>query len=251
MRRAAATFLSHRTVIRGGETQKGIDMPRSCIRAAFAAALFAASLFSSTAFALEAGDWLVRFRGIGVFPTDDSSGVTPTFPGDGVEALPMGVPEFDITYMVTENFGLELIAAVSPHDVDGTGPTLAGVGKVADLWLLPPTLTAQWHFMPKSSVRPYVGAGINVTIPFGEDASTALATALGGGAASIDVDPTVGFAAQIGVDIDITDRWFANLDLKYIMIEPDATIRSTTFATQRTTVKINPIIFGAGIGYRF
>ncbi len=134
---------------------------------------------ASPALALEAGDILVRLRGIGVIPTAESNGIQSDLTTSGLEAQPTGVPELDFTYMVTDNVGLELILATSPHDLDFTG-VRSGLGKGGSVWLLPPTLLVQYHFMADRSIRPYVGAGVNLTIAYGEDASQSLVTALGG-----------------------------------------------------------------------
>lgn len=39
-----------------------------------------------------------------------------------------------------------------------------GLGKVGKVWLLPPTLTFQYHFTDFGAFKPYVGAGVNYTI---------------------------------------------------------------------------------------
>jgi outer membrane protein len=160
----------------------------------------------------------------------------------------MGVPELDITYMVTDNIGVELIAATAPHDIEGTGG-ISSLDKVAEAWLLPPTLLAQWHFMPDQKIRPYIGAGINYTIMYAEDADSSLETALGG-STDVSLDNSFGWAVQAGVDIELDERWFVNVDVKYVAISSDVTL--TTGSTKRTAdVDINPIIVGVGIGYRF
>ena len=41
----------------------------------------------------------------------------------------------------------------------------AGFGKGASTTLLPPTLLLQYHFFPNRRIRPYVGAGVNFTLP--------------------------------------------------------------------------------------
>ncbi len=201
------------------------------------------------AWALEAGDILVRFRGIGIIPTDESGGIRPDLLTSNVRAQPMGVPELDFTYMVTDNIGIELIAAVSPHDLRAEGAARGlGVDDAASLWLLPPTLLVQYHFLPDQKIRPYVGAGINVTFTFGEDADGSYEAVLG--KTSVSATNSVGWAVQAGVDYELNDRWFLNFDVKYIAISVDANLR--TGATKRQTkVDINPIIVGVGLGYRF
>jgi outer membrane protein len=131
-----------------------------------AALLGGVVLDGAPALALEAGDILVRLRGIGVIPTANSDGIQPDLTTSGLEAQPIGVPELDFTYMVTDNIGLELILATSPHDLDFTGVP-SGIGKGGTVWLLPPTLLVQYHFMADQSIRPYVGAGVNLTIAYG------------------------------------------------------------------------------------
>jgi outer membrane protein len=104
-----------------------------------AAVLGGVAMDAAPALALEAGDILVRLRGIGVIPTADSDGIRTDLTTSGLEAQPAGVPELDFTYMVTNNVGLELILATSPHDLDFTG-VQSGIGKGGSVWLLPPTL---------------------------------------------------------------------------------------------------------------
>jgi outer membrane protein len=223
---------------------------RSLVRG-FLSGLILAGMMSAAApsWALEAGDILVRLRGIGVIPIGDSNGgLRPDQTPTGLEAQPMGVPELDFTYMVTDNIGVELILATSPHDLDVTG-ALSSLNKGAEVWLLPPTLLLQYHFMADQSVRPYIGAGINYTITYAENASGSLEAALGG-PTDVSIDNSIGWAVQAGIDIDLDDRWFMNLDIKYVAISVDADI--DTGATQRDiAVDINPIIVGIGIGYRF
>lgn len=212
--------------------------------------LFSGALFagSGAALALEAGDILVRLRGIAVLPTADSDGIRPDLTTSGLEAQPMGVPELDFTYMATKNIGVELILATSPHNLDVTG-ALSSLNKGAEVWLLPPTLLLQYHFMPDNKIRPYIGAGINYTITYGESASNSLEGALGG-STKVSAGNSLGWAVQAGVDYDIDEHWFLNLDIKYISIGVDATI-STGGTSRRTDLDINPIIVGLGFGYRF
>jgi outer membrane protein len=107
----------------------------------------------------------------------------------------------------------------------------------------------QYHFFPKKRFRPYIGAGINFTIAYAEEASNSLETALGG-STDVEAGNSVGWAVQAGIDYDLDDRWFLNLDIKYVAISVDADI--VTGATKREIeVDINPVIIGAGIGYRF
>lgn len=201
---------------------------------------------AQSAFA-EQGDWLVRLRGIVVAPTEQSSAVLPGFPGGSVTVDNAIVPELDFTYFLTNNIGAELILATSPHDISGAG-TLAGLSEIADVMALPPTLTLQYHFMPDAKLRPYVGVGVNYTIFYSEDASTSLVTALG--PTAVALDDTVGVAFQAGVDFEVTDRWFINVDVKYIQIDTTATLNSGGVINS-VDVDLDPIVAGVGVGFRF
>lgn len=195
------------------------------------------------------GDVLVRLRAIMVAPNEKSSGITPTFPTEHVALDDSIMPEVDVTYMATDNIGFELIAATTKHTASGTSGTTGSIGDLASTWVLPPTLTAQYHFNPAGGVRPYVGAGVNYTIFWDEKASKGLQTAVG--PTKVKMSDSFGWAAQAGVDIDLNPRMFLNLDVKYIDIDTTATLRTTAIGTQEVRVHIDPFVFGAGVGFRF
>lgn len=195
------------------------------------AAILLASAFTATAAQAEAGDVLVRLRAIVVAPNE----------GDGTGALVGAkvnndvVPEIDFTYMATDNIGLELIAATSLHKVSLGGAT------VARSYVLPPTLTLQYHFAPKGAIRPYIGAGVNYTIFYSEKARGPLA------GNDISMKDSFGWAAQAGVDIDLNKKFFLNLDVKYI----DMTGKARLNGAYIGKTDINPFVFGVGFGTRF
>lgn len=214
----------------------------------FAAIGFLLTLAPYSGIALEKGDILVRLRAIAIVPTDDGVGIAPDLLSTGLEAQSAAVPELDFTYMVTDSIGIELILATSKHDFDGVGVTLGGLGKMAEAWLLPPTLLAQYHFNLGSKFRPYIGAGLNYTLTYGENADAALEAILG--PTSISADHSFGWAVQIGADYEFNDKWFVNFDVKYIDLSLD--LRLNSGGTLRTLeVEIDPVIVGIGIGYRF
>ncbi|PJK31304.1 OmpW/AlkL family protein [Minwuia thermotolerans] len=221
---------------------------KALINSAAALTMLAVSAALPAAPALaEAGDLLVRFRGIAVTPTGESGGVQPAFPGGSLTARTSVTPEFDFTYFVTDNIAAELILATSRHQIKGQG-ALAGVGNAADVWLLPPTLTLQYHFNPGGEFRPYLGAGLNYTVFYNEAANSNLVRAVG--ATSVDATNSLGWALQAGMDYDLGGNWVLNLDVKYINL--DTNVKLTTGAgIQRTELNIDPLIIGLGLGYRF
>lgn len=222
----------------------------SFMRSVAPVATFAAAVlgFSAPANA-EAGDVLVRGRFIVVAPQDGSGGIEPAFPNDGVSVDTAYAPEIDFTYMLTNNIGLELIAATTKHSATGTSGTPAAVGKLLDTWVLPPTLTLQYHFAPEGGFRPYVGAGLNYTIFYKERASGSLETALG--QTDVSLSNSFGWALQAGADIPLNSSLFLNFDIKYIDMDTIARLTTTAAGVQTVRVDINPIVVGFGIGMRF
>lgn len=214
-------------------------LKRNALKGTMLCGLIAAPLMTAPAALASSVDdpWLVRVRAISVMP-DESATITPI--GGDVDIENQIVPELDISYFLNENFALELILATTPHDVEAVGTSVGDVD-LGDVWLLPPTLTAQYHFNPRGDFRPYVGAGINYTIFYNEDE---------GAVTSIDYDDSIGFALQAGVDVPINDTYFFNLDVKKVFINTDVTIDAGGVAVA-ADVDIDPWVIGVGVGRRF
>lgn len=210
---------------------------RSCLGALLATAV-ATAVFTTPALAQtgkSAGDLMVRARGIAVLPDDRAQ--IDTIGGD-TDLSNAFVPELDFSYFLTDNLALELILATTPHDIKVKNSVI-GDRKIGSVWLLPPTLTLQYHFLPKGDFSPYVGAGLNFTWFYGIDEK--------GPVQKIDIDPSFGWALQVGFDYRLADRWYLNFDVKKLFLDADAEINRAIDAE----VEINPWIVGVGIGYRF
>ncbi|WP_300396578.1 OmpW family outer membrane protein [uncultured Sphingobium sp.] len=208
-----------------------------------------AAVFASVPAQAKQGDILVRLRGIVVAPNEKSGSVLPAFPGEKVSVNNAVAPEIDVTWMASDHIGFELIAATTKHSASGRTGTTGSIGKLASTWVLPPTLTAQYHFLPDAPVRPYVGAGVNYTLFYSEDASGALESAVG--KTKVHMSDSFGWAAQAGVDIDLNDRLFLNIDVKYIDIDTTARLSTTAAGVQKVHVDLDPLVFGIGVGMRF
>ena len=208
-----------------------------------------AAVFASVPAQAKQGDILVRLRGIVVAPNEKSGSVLPAFPGEKVSIDNAVAPEIDVTWMASDHIGFELIAATTKHSASGRTGTTGSIGKLASTWVLPPTLTAQYHFLPDAPVRPYVGAGVNYTLFYSEDASGALESTVG--QTKVHMSDSFGWAAQAGVDIDLNDRLFLNIDVKYIDIDTTARLSTTAAGVQKVHVDLDPLVFGIGVGMRF
>ena len=217
-----------------------------------AAALLATTAiaaFASTASAQEfkgkqAGDIIVRARALAVMPQEKADvNIAATGAKLGTASDDNAyIPEVDLSYFITNNIALELIAGTSRHTVNAdTALGHVNVGKVS---LLPPTLTAQYHFLPTSRVSPYVGAGINGTLFYREDAA--------GGVVNInDYKNRFGWALQAGTDVFLTDKILLNFDVKKIFLKTDLTANTSLGIPLKSKVTLDPWLVGVGIGYKF
>lgn len=198
------------------------------------AALTALALttLSSPAFAQAESPWLLRARAVNIDPADkDSTGL-------GLSLSRKTIPELDITYFLTPHWATELILTVPQrHTLRSNG---AAIGTLKHL---PPTLTLQYHFNPEGRFRPYVGAGINYTRFSSVRFDPAVVTALH---PSIETS-SIGTAVQAGVDVMLDRHWSINVDVKKLRLGTD--VRAS--GTKVGEFKVDPLLVGVGIGYRF
>lgn len=185
-----------------------------------------------------AGSLMVRLRAIDAFsfPTNHTNLI-----GGDVEITPSLMPEVDATYFITDNIAIEAIAGVTHHYVKATDTALGDVS-LGDVWLLPPTLTAQWHFFPHDTVSPYIGGGINYTWFWGDGAPN------NGIVTDVDYSNNFGGVIQAGVDVRIQDNWYFNIDVKHVWVSTRASINEGAVTAN---VNVDPTIVGVGIGYLF
>lgn len=201
--------------------------------AALAQSAHADSLENAGAF--DAERFMLRGRVIAVVPDEDST----LNIGGSADAGDAVTPEFDVTYFFTDHIGMELIAATSQHSLSVSG-TAIGNAELGDTWILPPTLTLQYHFKPHSDFRPYLGAGVNYSVFYGEDEAA--------GIAKLEVDNAWGVAAQAGFDYSLDEHWGINVDVKKLWMNVDVSVNN---GVATADVDLDPYIFGLGLSYRF
>lgn len=212
------------------------------------AGALATGLMGTQAQALETGDWIFKAGPTLISPNDDSNSID-LVANSGVDVDDAWTLGFTIGYMISDNLSVQVLGIIpTEHDLEGSG-SVNGLD-IGDVDVLPPTLTLQYHFSPKASVRPYVGAGINYTYFYGESEDSALLGALGPNS-ELDIDSSIGLAAEIGVDVDIDDTWFANASLWYIDIDADATVKNTALGNLDVDVDIDPWVLMFAVGTTF
>lgn len=196
--------------------------------------------------------WQVRVRGVGVIPTESAEiGVI----GGDVNISNSFIPELDFTYFFTKNIAAELILGTTKHDVKTVGSDISAVGgptnasvDLGSVYLLPPTLTLQYHFFPTEEkiFKPYIGAGINYTIFYNQEAGSVVK--------GIEYENAFGFAGQLGFDLMLDDTFFINVDIKKLFLSTDVTVDASNLAAGLSIpakVDIDPWLLGFGVGMKF
>ncbi|QND73426.1 OmpW/AlkL family protein [Tardiphaga robiniae] len=184
--------------------------------------------------------WMIRLRVLGVIP--ENGGTVHQVPGSSLKTSDQVVPELDISYFFTPNLAAELILGVTKHHVTGDG-AIAGLD-VGKAWLLPPTLTFQYHFTQFGAFKPYIGAGVNYTWFFSQSAS-------GVGVTSSRLKDAAAPVLQFGFDYMIDKHWGWNVDVKKMWMRPDWEGTLASGAAITGQVKLDPWLVGTGITYKF
>jgi outer membrane protein len=193
--------------------------------------ILAAVALAAVPFA-NAGDLLVRG---GVHNVDPKSSNDLEVNVNSNATLSIGA-----TWFLTRNIAVDLLGALPfKHDIDDD--TGAGLGRIATVKHLPPTLGVQYHFNPGGTFDPYVGAGLNVTLFFSEEGKGVLA------GVDVSASTSVGPALQIGGDFALGKDWVLGVDLRWAKIGTDVTIGGVDVGK----LDLDPLVYGVTIGRRF
>jgi len=190
------------------------------------------ALTASQAMAQES-PWLVRARAVYVDPDNKSTPVGGVGAADRLEVSSKTIPELDISYFFTPHIAAELILTYPQKHkarLDGA--------EIGTFKHLPPTLNLQYHFTPGATISPYVGAGVNYT--------RMSSVKLLDGAGDLDND-SWGLSLQAGVDFRLNEHWSINADVKKVNLRSDVYVGGA----KASHLKVDPVLFGLGVGYRF
>ncbi len=214
--------------------------------------------------AFEAGDWLVRVKGIGMITNNKGAKVSTSLTPPP-SPLPFRLnadsflaPEVNFSYMWTQNISTELSLSTARFNIRlnseiSLSATLAelfnlvvggaiGGSKIGHTWIFPPTLLLQYHFFPCCRFQPYLGVGATYTWFYGEKCKLP--------GVKFKLNPCLGVAAQAGMDVLMGDGWFVNLDIKYISMYSNH-IKFTGALKAHSSMHLNPFVGGIGVGKCF
>jgi outer membrane protein len=171
------------------------------------------------------GPWLVRLRAVNIdSANDDSTGL-------GLSINNKVIPEVDVSYFFNKNVAAELVLTVpQTHSLYSKGT------RIGQLDHLPPSLLLQYHW-DAGSIQPYLGAGINYT-RFSDVQAPA----------GVDITRSSwGGALQLGADFKVAANMVLNLDVKKVTIGTDVSSNGAKLGS----FKVDPVLVGVGLGWRF
>ena len=208
------------------------------------AAGIASVLSSGAARADDDGSWEVRLRAVYLDPANKSDPIAAlAVPANAIHINDKVLPDLDFEYFFTPNWSTELILTYPQRQkVTVEQSALGGPADIGTFKHLPPILTAKYDFLPNSDFQPYLGAGVNFTLLMDVDLNVP-------GVSGLDLHKRTswGPAAQAGFDYKIAPHWYLNVDVKWAELRTHVTLDGTEISE----LKVDPLLFGVGIGYRF
>ena len=211
-----------------------------------------ALLAGSAAQAQSAGTWMARVGATGIYPQVSSGDLSPpAWPNTQTDVSSDWSLGGGITYMITDNWSVDLpLALPFTHTLTGAG-AIAGVGTIGTTKALPATLFAQYRFGDaKAAFRPYLGAGLTYAYFYDENATNTL-NAVSGGTPSnpttFSIQSKFALSVQAGATYAFNERWFLDGVVGYTWLK-----NTTTLSTGQTQpMTLNPVSVAVAVGYRF
>jgi|GEM_PF-829539 len=142
--------------------------------------------------------------------------------------------EFSLGFNVLRTKYTSLASVAHNYGVD------AKLGKNKPIYMIPATVTGQFHIAPYGGIKPYIGIGYH--------GSYMLTQATG-----LKIRNGHGAVGQIGVDFYAKDDTLINLDVRQFFLNPKLEYKPNLVGNKTVTskVKLNPLIVSVGIGFNF
>ena len=182
-----------------------------------------------------------------------TSGVisAPALPNSQGDVSKDTQPVAVITYGLTDNISIEsAVGTPYKHKIYGAG-AITGTGQLGTVQALPAIALVQYRFFsPDSMIRPYIGLGVTYAMfqkERGSFAMTALTNPGGGTATTFSIDNKWTYSGQLGLQVNVTEKWFANVS--YIKTKLSTDVHFST--GQRQHMRLDPDSYILSVGYKF
>ena len=149
----------------------------------------------------------------------------------------------DASVFLTPSIAIGLGASTARHSFT-LERSQFGTVPVGSARLIVPSVTLQYHFAPAARFSPYLGVG---------PAAAVLVDPSPGGTLvdTLYFDSKVGVAFQAGVDVALGGGLVLNADVKQLLVRTTAFSPHPGRTAVEAQVKLNPTVFGLGLGFRF
>jgi outer membrane protein len=207
------------------------------------------ALAAGAAHAQQAGRWMGRVGVTRISPQVSSGNLTaPSLPGSQADIRADTELSGGITYMVTDNWSIDLpLALPYTHDIVGAG-AIAGVGKIGEVKSLPITVFGQYRFgAPAAKFRPYLGAGPTYAKFFRERSTGVLSALTAGSPTTLSVGSKLALTVQAGATMALNERWFLDAMVAKTFLKT----RTTLSTGQTLDIRSDPLTLSVSVGYRF
>jgi len=199
---------------------------------------------SIASIALEKGGLIIRGGYTNVDIATDNGNIAAV--GDS------GTPTLTLTYLVTENFGVEFLAGLPIHHSIYDKALGTGV-KIGITRHLPPALMFQHYFYLGARFRTYIGVGLNHTVFFKETTTGPMS------GAELELDASTGLVYQLGMDWKWTENLSFNLDVRRWNIRTTAHVTEIESSSLSTIlpdqlvfdVPLDPLTIGLSLTYEY
>ena len=184
------------------------------------------------------GPWEVRLRGVYLDPAQQSNAIPGLLPENAITINDKWLPDLDFEYYFPQpHLSTELVLTYPQTQTVYVEGTAIGTFKH-----LPPVLTLKYNFLPGQNFQPYVGMGVNFTLIW--DVNLAVP-----GVANLKLNSTsVGPAFQAGFDVRLKGHFYLNADVKWVVLSSGV---YEAGGPKISDVRLNPLLVGVGVGYRF
>jgi outer membrane protein len=154
--------------------------------------------------------------------------------------------EFDATLLFTDRFAVELSIGASAPRLQIRGDASGDIDG-GRLWLFPLSAIGQYHHPVYGHWDPYVGLGVSWAVPF-YDLPQAAEDA---GYEDINFESGPAVVGQLGVNYQVDNRWYVNLDLRYFNSSLDVRVNTEDEDFPTVTLDTSPVVVSLGFGYKF
>ena len=201
------------------------------------------------AHAQSAGSWMARIGVTNITPDVKSGDLTaPSLPGTKVDINSSTQLGGGITYMLTDNWAVDLpLALPFKHTLSGDG-AIAGAGKLGDVKALPFTLLGQYRFMNANAQwRPYLGAGITYAKFYHARSTGVLSALTGGSPTTFSVDSKWAPTMEAGIVFNVKENVFVDAMVAKTWLKTTSHLSTG----QSIDTKLDPLTLSIGVGMKF